>query len=251
MGDIVKSLGQPSVERKDVNAAALPGLTPQIEQLLKGFLANPQSVLNQFQQPSALQQQTGDVFTQFLNNLAGPRQTGVANSAIQDILGGGQSVLNAAKPVFEQNLQIGADTVRQSGPRFASSTNQQVADLSQRSINDFNLFAQQVLESGQSRQLQALLGGLQGAGNFANSQQQLQLPLIQQLLGGAFNTGVGPAVITQGGSAIDLIGQLGGTIAGFTGGDAPDSPSRTQFGPTPSTPPPGNQGGGPFGSFGR
>ncbi len=191
----------PSTTRAGVNAAPLPGLTQPVEQLLQGFLQNPAQTAGRFQPTSALQSQIGNTFSQLLSGG----------------LIGGESVINAAQPIFEQNLQTSADILRQEGPRFASGTQRRVQDLSQRSLQDFNLFQEQTLASGQNRFLQGLLG----AGQFSLGQSGQQNQLIQQLLGGAFNLGTGPAVLQQNpGTLSDILGVVGtagGLVTGLSG----------------------------------
>jgi hypothetical protein len=123
----------------------------------------------------------------------------------------GMDVVNAANPIFQQNLGDALARQRQfGGPRFAAESGRQSRELEQRSLQDFNLFQQQVFESGRQRQLQAAgvlgqlgggadasrLGIAQGAGGFALGEQQLNLQsqqmqqaLMQMLLTQAFTAG--------------------------------------------------------------
>lgn len=218
----------PSTTRANVNTAPLPGLTGDVESLLQGFLQNPQQAVQGFFPQGRLQQQIGNTFSQLLSGFQGQ---GGGSDFLNSLLSGGQGVIDAAQPVFQQNLQTSTDLLRQAGPRFASGTNRQVQDLSQRSLQDFNLFQQQVLESGKNRQLQALLGGLGGASQFSLGQSGQQQGIFQQLLGGAFNLGTGPAVLQQNpGTFSDILG-VAGTLGGLglgalgIGGGRPQRPS--------------------------
>jgi hypothetical protein len=172
---------------------------------------NPQQFMQNFAQPtSSLQQQTGNLWGNFLSQpSAQQRAMEQASPALLQQLQGtpGQGVLNAASPIFQRNLQQGADILRQSGPRFNSNTERLVADQSGKAMQDFNLFTQNVMESGLQRQIGAAgtlgqlaqgvdqnqLAGLQGAGNFANQMQGNQMnligPLLQQMFGAAFGGG--------------------------------------------------------------
>lgn len=197
--------------REDVNTAPIEGLTPDVTQFLQGIFQNPQQQLQQFL-PRSPQNQA--IESQFL------RMSGLSPSGQQlENFMPGADVVNAARPIFERNLQQGADTLRQSGPRFASNTERLVGEQGQRAMQDFNLFSQQVFESGRNRQLQALMG----AGQFSsqNRQQNLQflLPMLQQglIAGGAASA----PVITQDpgflqGTALPLLGTAG-TIAATAG----------------------------------
>jgi hypothetical protein len=91
-----------------------------------------------------------------------------------------------------------------------------VGEQSRRSLQDFNLFQQQVLEMGQNRQLQALFGAGQFALGGQGQQLSALLPLLQTALG-AGGAASGP-VITENpgffqGTALPLL-QAGGQIAG-------------------------------------
>jgi hypothetical protein len=157
--------------------------------LIQGFAQNPSQFLQQLMPPtSALQQQVGNTFSQLLSGLLPQQQTGVAGRGIAEGLGQipGGNVISAALPVFNQRLTDQLAQQQQVGPRFASAAGQQAADLRQRSMQDFNLFAQQAFEQAAGRQ-QNLLGQ---AGQFAlgESGQALQglLGLAPQFLGPLF-----------------------------------------------------------------
>lgn len=146
----------------------------------------------------------------------------------------GQDILNASNPIFARNLQLGADTLRQSGPRFNSNTERLVQMQGNQALQDYNLFAQNVMESGRARQLQAAqtYGGLaqgadnslnqllSGAGGFANTMQGQQLGAttsnIHDLLGLLGQAGIGPAVLTQHpgtwANINSTLGSLGGLV---------------------------------------
>ena len=160
----------PSVQREGVSTAPIEQLGGPTAAFLQALLQNPAQAGQQLAPTSALQRQVGSTFQGMLQNKAP-----------------GQGVIDAARHGFEENLQRSADILRQSGPRFASNTERLVGEQGRRSIQDFNLFQQQVLEAGQNRQLQALLG----AGQFALGERgqglSALLPLLQTALtaGGA------------------------------------------------------------------
>lgn len=144
----------------------------------------------------------------------------------------GGGVVEALIPIFQRNLQQQADVTRQTGPRFASGTERLVSEGSQRSLQDFNLFAQQALEGGLMRQLQTAIAG----GQFSLGQQGLQLPILQQLLqAGILGSGVtqAPTLTQKPGTFSDILsgvgalgglgiglGGLGGLFGGLFGGGA-------------------------------
>lgn len=170
---------------------------------MQSLLQNPAQTAAGLTPTSALQTQVGSVFQRLLQQ--------------QDP---GQGVINAALPGFQENLQRGADVLRQSGPRFASNTERLVGEQSRGALQDFNLFQQQVLEQGQNRQLQALLG----AGQFSLGQQGQQLsallPLLQTALG-AGGAQSGP-VLTQNpgflqGTLLPFLGTASGLAANIPG----------------------------------
>lgn len=191
----------PSTKRTDINSASLPGLTDPLQGLLKGFLQSGGQLPSTMGQPSALQQQSSNAFSNLLNQ-GNP----------------GAGVIDAAQPIFQRNLQLGADTLRQAGPRFASNTERLVGNQGTQAMQDFNLFQQNVLQQGQQQQL----ANLMGAGNFANAGAAQQQALIQQLLGMSGSLGAGPAVLQQnkGGlanifSALGTAANLGNAFGGM------------------------------------
>lgn len=199
--------------------------------------------------PSALQRQVGGTFSQLVGGqTASERAFNVALPQIQEQLTGipGMDVVNAANPIFQQNLGDALSRQRQfGGPRFAAESGRQSRELEQRSLQDFNLFQQQVMEAGRQRQLQAagVLGGLgggadtsrlglmQGAGGFALAEQQAMMPLLQMLLGSIFTAGGVNAspVVTQNPGFFQNLMQAAGTVAAFIpgGGGAPSAPPST------------------------
>ena len=193
----------PDVKRDPVSTAPIESLGGPTAQFLQNLLQDPQQAFGAFGGVSDLQRQVGSTFQGILQ---------------RDSFG--QDVIAAARPGFEEGLQRSADILRQSGPRFASTTERLVGEQSRRSLQDFNLFQQQVLESGQSRQLQALFG----AGQFALGGQGQQLSALLPLLQTALTAGgaqAGP-VITENpgflqGTLIPLAqagAQIGATVTG-------------------------------------
>lgn len=120
----------------------------------------------------------------------------------------GTGVIEAARPIFERNLQQGTDVLRQSGPRFSSGTERLVQQQGTQAIQDFNLFQQQVLESGADRQLQGLIG----AGQFAQGNQAAQIQALLPLLQAAFQGGgvsSAPVITENPGSLSSILGIIG------------------------------------------
>ena len=108
---------------------------------------------------SGLQQQSTGI-SQYSNQMSPEMQAmNVAMPALQNILSGaGQaSGLNALQPVFQQNLaQAGNQlTANAPGGRFSSGMLQAQGQLGQKSTNDFNLLAQQMLQQGMTNQIGA------------------------------------------------------------------------------------------------
>jgi hypothetical protein len=196
---------------------------------------------------SPLQQQTTDAFSNFLAQPSAQERTlAQFQGPLGELLAGRgiadpASVLNAAQPVFDRNLAEALATQREAGPRFASTAMRETGRLQQGALQDFNLFAQQTLESGRQRQLQAQLGaasalgglaggvdqtrlgGMQAAGQFGLgiSQQQLAalMPLLQQLFSaGGLNSAPGfvqrPSFLGQ---VAGLAGAAGGLATGLGG----------------------------------
>lgn len=129
----------------------------------------------------------------------------------------GQGVVDALRPVFEQNLQGAFGQLRSSSPSIFNSAQQlQGTDLARQSLNDFNLTAAQALMQGVGQQQNAasilgqLLGqnrgyqlqGLGQAGALGQGAAQTlgglgqgaasgDLSALQTLLGGAGQAGAG------------------------------------------------------------
>lgn len=162
-------------------------------------LSPPSSPLNQQLQSS------------FMNFLAQPT---AAERTFEQQFGGGQTpgmdVLSAAQPIFDRNLAQGTAAINEMGPRFASANLRERGNLAQGALQDFNLFSQQVLESGRNRQVQSAmaadqsrLGGMQAAGQFGLGQsaqdlqfqgmsmQNLQFLLSQMFGAGGFQSAPG------------------------------------------------------------
>lgn len=206
----------PAPQRLDPNLTAPdPSLRLPSSEFLQAFLKNPSSILSLLPQTSALQQQGNS----FLQNLL--KQTP------------GQGVLDAATPIFNRNLQQGADILRQSGPRFNSNTERLVANQGQQALQDFNLFSQQVMQEGVNQQLT-------GAG-LVNQQRGLDLsflgPLMQQFFGTAFGAGglTQPGTVTQAQpwwqQLLNAGSQVGGIATGLGGGKQGSATPTTVAGP--------------------
>ena len=181
----------PSVKREGVSTAPIESLGGPTAEFLQNLLKNPAGTFGNLAPVSDLQRQVSATFQGILQSKAF-----------------GQDVISAARPGFEENLQRSADILRQSGPRFASTTERLVGEQSRRSIQDFNLFQQQVLESGQNRQLQALLGAGQFTLGGQGQQLSALLPLLQTALG-AGGAASGPIITEQPGGLANILGVLG------------------------------------------
>ncbi len=187
----------------------------------------------------SMQQRTGlGAFGTLLrqqNPLGAPPQMGAPGAPGSDILsrlgnvfgspiqGGfdqfsGQANLDAYQPIFQRGLQDAIALNREQGPRFASGQGLLGMQTTQRALQDYNSFAQNVLQQGQATKLQAMLGA---------GQQQGQL--LQQLLAALFTGGgINAAPIYQqtpglGQQLLSLGGTLGGALLGGAGGAAAGS----------------------------
>ena len=134
---------------------------------------------------SPLNQQLQNSFSNFLAQPSAAERTFNAQFGDGRVPGG--DILAAAQPIFDRNLAQGTAAINEAGPRFASANLRERGNLAQGSLQDFNLFSQQVMESGRNRQLQAAmaadqsrLGGMQAAGQFNLGQQGQELGFQQQ-----------------------------------------------------------------------
>lgn len=218
-----------------------------MEQWLHQFTNNPTQFMAGLNPASALQTQVGNTFAQLLGNPAGD----ATNNAFWEMEGKG--ILDAATPIFNRNLQQGADVLRQSGPRFASNTERLVGDQNVRAMQDFNLFSQNVLESGRNRQLQTLMN----AGQFSIGQQQAGMPLLGQLLDTAFTAGgvtQTPTIIEKKPwwqQGLNAVGQAAGIASAFIPGSPGVTGPQGQPGMQISQPMGGQAApGDPWGGFG-
>lgn len=201
--------------------APMPGLYNPLQNLLQGVLGG-QNPFAQSYQPSALQQQAGASYQNAVTNQSNGLQDlmGKLNSGYGGIMNSNsyQGILDASQPVFQRNMQMGADTLRQAGPRFNSNTERLVGQQGQQAMQDYNLFANQAFQQSQQNQLGAMnglaqgtLGGynsmgnlLSGFGNYANQQagqglqqNQMNNQILSQLLGIAGGLGAGTPIYQQ------------------------------------------------------
>jgi hypothetical protein len=207
-------MGGPKVTR--LNPAGQPQMSPYANNLL-------QSVFAGFG-PGASGQQRSGGFAGLMqglgkNPLATPPGSPGMSTNAQGLLGqlsqieglpqwqnfGGQQVLDAAQPIFQRNLQTALGLQREQGPRFSSGQDLLGMQTSQRALQDFNLFSQDVLQRGQQTQLQALA-----------AQQGALAPLLAALFkSGGFDSGpiynVSPGLGQQ---LLGLAGQVGGAALG-------------------------------------
>lgn len=128
---------------------------------------------------SPLQQGTGNAILQYLNQMS-PEMRGEGVNP-------GQAVIDAARPQFDRNLQHANTQLANNIPgRFSSAFVSQGNDLSSRALQDFNLFQQQALQSGQEMQSQranAFQNFLVGAAGQGNAATGNLYGLLGQLLG--------------------------------------------------------------------
>lgn len=101
--------------------------------------------------------------------------------------GGGQQILQALQPLFRQNLDYGLTALSNRVPSMNNSAAAvEGADLTSRAMNDFNLFAAQAMQQGQSNTLGGLgllgqLAGQAGGGQFGRHMQAGQLATQRDL----------------------------------------------------------------------
>lgn len=120
----------------------------------------------------------------------------------------GQSVINAAQPIFMQNMQRALGQLQSSAPgRYGTAFTGQGIGLQQRALQDFNLFQQQALQQGMQTDLQALLGAGAQSNNLLSLLMGTQQPI---------ETIVGPSKFQQLTGGIEAIGNL--IMAGKKGG---------------------------------
>ena len=171
-------MGGPKTTRIDPNLTAPQStLRDPSTQFLEAFLKNPSSIMGLLPPTSALQQQTGSAWQNYIGGTN--NATAAFNQAspfLKKLLEQtpGQGVLDAATPIFGRNLQLGADTLRQAGPRFNSNTERLVGEQGNKALQDFNLFSSSfaagglsqpgTLQQGQPWWQQALGAGSQIAG---------------------------------------------------------------------------------------
>jgi hypothetical protein len=159
----------------------------------------------------------GNIGERVQNTFASPTQRGIADFYAQLFAPGGmdrfsgQGVLDAAQPLFQRNLADALATQREAGPRFASGQNVLAGQTSERALQDFNLFSQNVLQQGQNTALQALAG----AQNFGGQQQELLSQLLSALFtGGGINA---PAQFQRTPGFLESVLPLAGTALGTFG----------------------------------
>lgn len=186
----------------------------------------------------------------------------------QDVLSGlltnsGGQVVDAAQPIFQQNLQAAQGNLNSSAPgRFSTAFAGQGIGLAQNALQDFNLFQAQALQQGQQNQLAAggllneiansQINNLLGAGQFGLAQNMAGIDPFVSLLGiGAgfgrpspmenvvqpSSGGLGGFLGTVGGGLLGSIaGPFGATVGSrlgsslFGGGSPSYQPSRTDMG---------------------
>jgi len=112
------------------------------------------------------------------------------NTALPSILrmlqGDGTDVVNALRPVSDQNLNDSLNQMRAGVPnRMSGAAMFQEGATRQRSANDFNLLAQQAMEQARGRQLQAsntlgVLSGQAGMGGYTRAMGAAQSGTAQQ-----------------------------------------------------------------------
>lgn len=175
---------------------------------LLGALAQGQNV-------SGLQRMGTNSLSQFLSQPAPEmRALEISLPALQAQLSGspGQQVLGPLQQVFNRNLTDQLQATSASAPgRFSSGLLEQQGRLRERSMQDFNLLASQVLEQGLARQLQAastlgLLSSQAGQQPFGRAAQatalgqnqtQMQLQALLAALGPTTQSAFGGPITQQ------------------------------------------------------
>lgn len=160
------------------------------------------------------------------------RQTAGAQGQID------QSLLGAIQPVFNQNLQRGADILRQGGPRFASAANQQIGDLTQRSLNEFNQFAAQLMQTQRGLDLQGLAQASQFALGNRGLDMNTMLPFLQMALQAGGAQSAAPIIQDPGfwGNVVSPIIGAAGSVLPFVGGGMPTQTQPTGGYPASANP---------------
>lgn len=154
--------------------AAAPGATGQFQ-----ATANQGPGTGSIQQ-LLMQNPEMDAFNASKNILMG--QNGILGSG-----GGGQGVLNALQPLFQQNLRFGLNELTNRVPSVRNSGAAiEGADLTSRAMNDFNLMGAQAMQQGQQNTLGGLgmlgqLAGQAGNGAFGRNLQAGQLATQRDL----------------------------------------------------------------------
>lgn len=101
----------------------------------------------------------------------------------------GQSVVDAATPVFNRNLRLANAQLANTAPgRFSTAFDQQGIGLNQQALQDFNLFVAQQLAQGEqlrAQQQQQALQFMLGAGQLQQQGQLGAAQLMGQLAGQA------------------------------------------------------------------
>ena len=147
--------------------------------------------------------------------------TGGAADQIQQLLGGspGANVLSAAQPLFARNLADAQAQQLQFGtsPRFAANTAREGRLLSERALQDFNLFSQNVVENALGRNLGFFQNLLGTSGQVGAQQGQNQSALLAQLLDAALKGGgvTTPPTFMQQPSTLGNIASILGAVAPF------------------------------------
>jgi hypothetical protein len=113
----------------------------------------------------------GDVLSRLNSVFGSPIQGGFDQFS-------GQANLDAYQPIFQRGLQDAIGMNREQGARFSSGQGLLGMQTSQRALQDYNSFAQNVLQQGQQTKLQAMLGAGQQQGD-----------ILRQLLGALFQGG--------------------------------------------------------------
>lgn len=156
VGQMGQFLNQPAPEQKALTASQ-SNLNQQLGINPQTFGANPfqqqttgagpaQLQFGPAQLPdlSSLQALATNLFQQLNNPYGG-----------QGFTNPGQDVINAAQPVFQQNLEAANTQLANTAPgRFSSAFVNQGQDLASRALQDFNLFQAQQLQAGQQLQQQ-------------------------------------------------------------------------------------------------
>jgi len=195
---------EPKVSTVDTTPQFLRPLQQQATGFLQSIFQNPSRSPFAALTSPLQQQAVGNLSTflnmpapemRVLNQVEAPLLGLVRGTALQNPFGDlgavnrAEQVLQAAQPLFQQNLQGALGSLASSAPnRFSTTFQAQGQGLAQQALRDFNLFAQQTMQQGLQQQLQerqTALNFLLGGQQLAQQGQLAAASLLGQLAGQA------------------------------------------------------------------